>query len=249
MIGWNRCAATAGRVSGLLRAFHESREGVAAVLFVLTLLPIVGAAGAAVDISRAYLVKQRLNMALDAAGLAVGAAQTTDTKQLQAVMKSYFEANYPVDEIGVPASPQMTVTGKRIKITATAGVDTTLMRAIGLKNIEVAAETEIVKETKGIEVALVLDNTGSMSGSKLRALKEASKEFVNILFGDDKKGDKLSIAVVPFTGAVNIGTGMARYTVAQQVEETYFEDVEEEYEETTCKNKKKKKKKKKKTLR
>ncbi len=228
------------RAGRLLTAFRRSRDGVAAVFFALTLVPIVGAAGAAVDVSRAYLVKQRLNMALDAAGLAVGAAQTTDRKVLEKTMKSYFDANYPASEVGIPAKPIMKISGKTITIMAKASVDTTLMRAVGLSQIEVAAETQIVKETKGIEVALVLDNTGSMSGSKLRSLQSASKEFVNILFGEQTKGDKLSVAVVPFTGAVNIGPRMAKYTLPQ-TETTW---VEEEREEEVCTKKYKKKKKK-----
>lgn len=237
------------RVGHHLRAFRKSRDGVAAVFFALTLVPIIGAAGAAVDVSRAYLVKQRLNMALDAAGLAVGAAQTTDRKVLEATMKSYFAANYPANEVGIPAVPVMKITGKSITITAEAKVGTTLMRAVGVPNIKVAAETEIVKETKGIEVALVLDNTGSMSGSKIRSLQTASKEFVNILFGNKTEGDKLAVAVVPFTGAVNIGTAMAKYTLPQT--ETTYEKVKvkkkvctEKYHKkkrryvTKCKNKK-----------
>ncbi|MDP7230054.1 MAG: pilus assembly protein [Alphaproteobacteria bacterium] len=63
-----------GRLARVVSDFAVDRRGVAAIFFVLALIPIVGAGGAAVDLSRAYVVKQRLGNALDAAGLAVGSA-------------------------------------------------------------------------------------------------------------------------------------------------------------------------------
>jgi Flp pilus assembly protein TadG len=55
-----------------LRQLAERREGAIAIIFALCAIPAVIAAGMAIDVGRAYMVKVRLGAALDAAALAVG---------------------------------------------------------------------------------------------------------------------------------------------------------------------------------
>ncbi len=192
----------------ILNRFASNRQGVIGLIFVLALIPLLAAGGAAVDLSRAYLVKQRLGAALDAAGLAVGTASGATDAELNTLMLDYFNANYPASEIGVPATPIMRIEDSEITITATADVDTTLMRIVNIDTITVAASTTIIRETTGLEVVLVLDNTGSMFGAKLNSLKEASRTFVDIVFGDETEPDFLKVGIVPFAGAVNVGTNI-----------------------------------------
>ena len=188
--------------------FASNRQGVIGLIFALALIPLLAAGGAAVDLSRAYLVKQRLGAALDAAGLAVGTASGATEAELNTLMLDYFNANYPASEIGAPATPSISIKDSEITITATADVDTTLMRIVNIDKITVAASTTIIRETTGLEVVLVLDNTGSMRGSKLRSLKEASRTFVDIVFGNETEPEFLKVGIVPFTGAVNVGTNI-----------------------------------------
>ncbi len=192
--------------AGLLKHFGRDRRGAVAIIFALCLIPLCLAGGAAIDLGRAYLVKSRLGYALDAAGLAVGAATTNDEAELALVMQSFFEANYPADELGVPATPTLVITDSEVELYATADVDTTLMNVVGIHSLTVSAESLIIRETKGLEVALVLDNTGSMGTTKMNDLKDASGIFLDILFGDDDENDLLKVAVVPFSGTVNVGT-------------------------------------------
>src|SRR5690606_12214806 len=61
-----------------------------------------------------------------------------------------------------------------------------------------------------LEVALVLDNTGSMwstSGTRtnIRALKDAARDFVNIIYDRVEEEDQIKIAVVPYAAMVNPG--------------------------------------------
>src|SRR5206468_812654 len=49
-----------------------------------------------------------------------------------------------------------------VTLSATATLPTTFMRIFGKETMQVAARTEITRETTGLEVALVLDTTGSM---------------------------------------------------------------------------------------
>ena len=194
----------------LLQRFGSDRRGAVAIIFALCLIPLCLAGGAAVDLGRAYVVKSRLAYALDAAGLAVGAATTNDENELANIMQVFFDANYPADEIGVPVTPTLVLTDSEVELYATADVDTTLMRIVGVNSLTVSAETLIIRETKGLEVALVLDNTGSMGRTKMNDLKDASNIFIDILFGDDDENNLIKIAVVPFAGTVNVGTDFDR---------------------------------------
>jgi Mg-chelatase subunit ChlD len=63
-----------------------------------------------------------------------------------------------------------------------------------------------------LEVALALDNSGSMQGSKIAALKEAANDLVDILFESAKgstKPDPIKVSVVPFAAGVNVGSQYA----------------------------------------
>jgi Flp pilus assembly protein TadG len=200
------------RLRAALSQLRCDRRGATAIVFALALIPLCLAGGSAVDMGRAYLVKNRLGYALDAAGLAVGSATTSDEAELQAIMLAYFAANYPGYELGTTATPTMSIDDKEISLSATAVVDTTLMNVIGIHEMTVAANTLIVRETKGLDVVLVLDNTGSMGTTKMNSLKSASHTFLDILYGDDTESDLLQVGVVPFSTTVNVGTGFADLT-------------------------------------
>ena len=189
------------------RRFARDRRGAVAVIFVVALIPLIAAGGAAIDISRAYLVQQRLGLAIDAAGLAVGSSSGTEA-QLRDKMELFFRANYPANEIGVPATPVLTLVGNRIQIAATAEVDATLMRIVGINSITVAAQTEVIREISGLEVALVLDITGSMNtNDRVGAMRDAATLLVTTLYDATADPTKVKIALAPFVTSVNIGSG------------------------------------------
>ena len=60
---------------------------------------------------------------------------------------------------------------------------------------------------KKLELALALDNTGSMaSNSKMTHLKTASKNLLTTLKNAAKKDGDVKVAIIPFDTTVNIGT-------------------------------------------
>lgn len=67
-------------------------------------------------------------------------------------------------------------------------------------------------QDKHVEMSLMLDVTGSMSGQKIVDLKLAAKDLIDIILPNSTIDAKSRIALVPFAEAVNVGT-----TVAPQV--------------------------------
>lgn len=149
-----------------LRQLAERREGAIAIIFALCAIPAVIAAGMAIDVGRAYMVKMRLGAALDAAALAVGSETNLTSTQLTTALNNYFTANFPSTALGtnvtvtpVPANADMTAA--TVNFQAQATVPMTFMQLVGVSSITVSVAAQ-TKKTVGLEVAVVLDNTGSM---------------------------------------------------------------------------------------
>ena len=194
-----------------LGVFKRDKRGNFATIFALALIPILVAMGAAVDISRAYVVQSRLRSALDAAGLAVGTATGKTSTEVQNIAQAYFDANYPAEKLGVPGTINVVDNGDTVDLSVTAELPTTIMHIVGIEEMDVSATSQIKRQGKKLEVALVLDNTGSMGQrGKLPAMKDAAKLLLETLKNSSaatSSGD-VKIAVVPFTVDVNVGKEM-----------------------------------------
>jgi Flp pilus assembly protein TadG len=199
--------AQALRALAAIGEFQRNRQGNVAVIFALAMMPVVAAAGVSVDLSRAYLVKSHLTQALDAAGLAVAGTPGLTNDALATIAQDYFDANYSEADMGVPGELHLDVGDNVVTLAASATLPTALLGVFGIHDMAVNSEIEVTRETKGLEVVLVLDNTGSMgSNGKINALKDASESLIGILFGDDPNPEKLKMGLVPFAAGVNVGT-------------------------------------------
>ena len=205
------------KIHKYLNAFWHDRSGVTAIVFALTVPVIVASVGMAVDLAQAYNVKNRLSNALDKAALAA-ASSTGDEAYLNDMMQGFFEANFPDAKLGTPYDVTLTVNDNVISISAMARVDMSVMNILGYDYIDVSAETEVIRELSGVEVALVLDVTGSMAGSNISALKQASTDFLNIMFDRIEDDRFIKIGIVPYSNSVNVGA----YGLGQNMDGSYY---------------------------
>ena len=203
----------------LFRRLVKRRDGNVAMLFGLMAIPLVIATGTAVDIARAYSVKVRLNGALDAAGLAVGSTYGMTTAQQNTRLQQYFAANYPAGALGTPNTPTLSLdaSGNTFTVSAVATLPTTFMKLININTLTVAATSVITRGTRGLELAIVLDNTGSMlcgdsgmsscsSGtSHIVSLRQYSQTIVDQLYSYSTDTSRLKIGLVPYVTTVNVG--------------------------------------------
>lgn len=200
-------------VGNFLHRWHVARGGNFAIIFALSIIPIMVALGAAIDLSRAYVVEQRMRSALDAAGLAVGSQPSLTLAQMKTVAQAYFDANYPAGQIGVPGTVSVTSTNQVVTLSVTANMPTTVMSLVGKTNVALSATSEITREGKKLEVALVLDNTGSMANSgKMTSLKAAAKNLISILQNSGAQPGDIKVSIVPFTVDVQVGTNLKTAT-------------------------------------
>src|SRR5205823_13694813 len=88
---------------------------------------------------------------------------------------------------------------------------TSLMRVAGINDVELGADAQVMKSVSQtrMEIAMVLDNTGSMAGTKLSNLKTAASNFVDTLQTAAQKStltNPVKVSLVPYTMTVNVGT-------------------------------------------
>jgi len=195
-------------------AFRRDRRGSVAVFTALALVPMVAGVGIGVDTARAYLIRARLSQALDAAALAGG--RVMDDKSRDADIQMYFTANFPQGFMGATVSaPKITddKSSQTITVSASATLPATFMKILGDETITVNAVSTVTRANTGIELVLVMDNTGSMNSSgKMAAMKSAAQNLVNTLFAGNENQPNLYVGVVPFVAMVNVGSGRAGWT-------------------------------------
>lgn len=209
----NRLRASFWRARSLLLSFAGSRRANVAIIFGLSLVPISLAAGVGLDMARAMIVRSRLTEALDAAGLAAGSSQNLSQAQAQALAQKYFDANYTTDRTayGSPAAISVVKTNQTITLSTNVPMPTTLMRIAGMNTLTVHATSQITYGATKLRVALVLDNTGSMTQtdstglSKISSLKTASHNLLTILQNAVTNPGDVQVAIIPFSKAVNYG--------------------------------------------
>ena len=197
-----------GASEGKLRSFARDARGNVALLFALTLIPLLIGVGVAVDYGRALIVRERMQDAADAAGLAIGSWVGLSQADMKTKAQQYFDANYPSSSIGTVGVLNVSFVGSDIQVSVSGQVPTTFMQLANINTVDVGASTTIAVGMGTVEVALALDNSGSMSGSKISSLKTAASDLVDALFAsaqNSPKADPIKIAVVPFAASVNVG--------------------------------------------
>jgi Flp pilus assembly protein TadG len=191
-----------------LCSFARDARGNVALLFALTLIPLLIGVGVAVDYGRALIVRERMQDAADAAGLAVGSWVGLSQDEMKVKAQQYFDANYPAATLGTVGALNVTPVGNDIQVSVSGKVPTTFMQLANIKTVDVGASTTIAVGMGTVEVALALDNSGSMSGTKIASLKTAASDLVDTLFAsaqNSTKPDPIKVAVVPFAASVNVG--------------------------------------------
>ncbi len=192
----------------LLKRFRKDNSGAVAIVYGPMFIVLLLASGLAIDYARAYLVKKEISRAIDASILAAGSMANANEAEMKVVAERYFKANLS-DSTKANYDPQLNFdldeTTNEITASSTASVETYLMKLAGFEFVDVGANAVAGRSIVNVEVALVLDNSGSMEGSKLTSLETAAKKLVDTLYEPAGSSAFVKFSLVPFTGTVNVG--------------------------------------------
>jgi Flp pilus assembly protein TadG len=216
-----------------LLALLCGRRGGVAILAGFAAVPLLAMAGVAIDLTRLYILHSRLVTATDAAALA-GARAINDADRDTQIQR-WFWANFTREAPGrltgfmgaEVTAFTIAVEGSNrvVRVRATAAVPTTVLRLIGQETLVARADQAARRQDRGMELALVLDVTGSMAGSAMTALRDAASEMVNILYGPNLVVPNLWVSVVPYTATVNIGRAHAGWLVPGSLDPTAYNNT------------------------
>lgn len=219
----------ANRAPKTLRRFLMAEGGNAAIVVALALTPISFAALGAVDLSRATSAKVQIQDALDVATLAAGRSNTSDPAVLQAVGQRALEQNLRLDTDYHLSGSSFTFGDNGIVHgSASATVHPFVAGLVTGGDIHVGATSDVQRANTTLEIALVLDNTGSMAGTKLTNLKTAATNFVNTLSAaaaHNTDPNAVKISLVPFSQTVRVGS---TYRNAAWIDQTGASPINDE---------------------
>jgi Flp pilus assembly protein TadG len=193
----------------LYRSFAASQAGTTAVLFALSIVPLLLAGGAAIDYMRYATAQTKLQAALDSGALAVAVAATLTASDRMSAGEETFGRN--ISAAGIDPGTvdfEFKLNGKTVTASASFDLPAGLMRLGGLSKLAVSAATEIsIPEHKKAEVALVLDYSGSMAEVsagqvKYVAMRNAAKKLISDL--EASNPNKVKFGLVPFSHHVYV---------------------------------------------
>lgn len=201
------------RLASRLRQLWWADSGMIAPMVGILAIPLCLFIGLAVDHSRALTLKARTLEALDAAALAavraMQASGATD-EEVIAIANRYFDERMARLATWAVTIDPLEITIDRgndtVSLAASGKVDTYFARLANVDKLSVATTSAAVYGIKEIEVGLMLDVSGSMNDlGKIDDLKDAAKEFIDILMPGTPDAAKARVGLAPYSTAVNPG--------------------------------------------
>jgi Flp pilus assembly protein TadG len=178
---------------------------------VLAMTALVG-----VDVHRISTVRANLQDALDAAALAAARSSHMDDAGITTVGMAALRANlqaYPQISLREDLTTfRLTADGAVIAVSK-VDVDT-LVANIFLPpygrvlddQVQVGVESEVLRSSTNLEVALVLDITGSMAGSRIVTLRDSATELIELVVQTQQTPYYSKAAIIPYSMGVNLGS-------------------------------------------
>ncbi|SFT40911.1 TadE/TadG family type IV pilus assembly protein [Mesorhizobium sp. YR577] len=204
-----------------LSDFAKNRSGNFTLMAAVSMSVLLLTIGFGINVAQSLNVKSSLQSALDSAVTSTARDLTTGAikeKDARATVEAFLVANstsrfstkdrFVLDNLVVDQTART--------ITATAHANVVLAFPLfGMGDPRVGSESAAVYSDRKIEVAMMLDVTGSMekdkNGDKIGDLKTAAKNAVDaFLKGQDATKPRVRVAIVPYANSVNAGALAAK---------------------------------------
>ncbi|MBL8544904.1 MAG: hypothetical protein JNL81_00480 [Hyphomonadaceae bacterium] len=188
------------------RNLLRERSGNVAMMWALMGTVLIGLVGLTVDFTRAQAIRNAMQNAVDGAALVAERSSNLSIGARTQAARAFFDGEVGDSVSNVTFAVQQLDEGGH-RVDASMPMPLSLARIISNQpwTIAVSAEAQ-ANASPPIEVALVLDNTGSMSND-MQGLRDAASALASDLLSLD--GDSVRVALVPFVAQVNVGNEQA----------------------------------------
>ncbi|MFH1915015.1 MAG: VWA domain-containing protein [Pseudomonadota bacterium] len=190
--------------SGVFQQSGWRSESGATSAFIALLLPVLLAvAGLAVDMGNMYLTHTRLQAAVDAGALAGSLELPYDPDLSKGIVQ---QAATAMVHTNIPDAVIDSVTpGSEVRsVVVEARAKAPLLIMGFLKLTDPWVEARAAAGFNKLEVVFVVDNSGSMKGTPINLVKEASIGLTDLLIPDGQQPDT-KVGLVAFRGKVRLG--------------------------------------------
>lgn len=195
-----------------LRDFRSGERGSLTIFSLFIFLAILTICGVAVDMMNYEKERIGVQNTLDTAVVAATSLnqQANTNASVTALVKDYFaKAGYDPDIVTVYPNIEIPAGGDKETLRTVSAVvdydlDTMFLNMVGIDRLPGAVGSGAREGQQLIEVALVLDISGSMgSNGKLQNMKDAAKEFVSLVLNNNG-ADRVMISIIPYNMQVQI---------------------------------------------
>jgi Flp pilus assembly protein TadG len=190
------------------RRFSLDIRGNIAILTALAIVPLLLIAGGMIDYSRAASARVFLQKALDSALLRIVSDPVIAAEDREEAIRHVLAGLMKERSSLVPADFIFSDANGVIQVSASSRNKNVFGGILGRKETDVTATSAVTVGGQQIEVALVLDLTGSMRNDMV-ALRRSASDLVEALMSRQHE-QGVRISVVPYVATVNVGAGNLR---------------------------------------
>ena len=201
------------RFFNFIRYIRDEVAAISAFVLIMFLTMIVGG-GMGIDFMYHESERSSLQDALDRGVLAAASFEVADRAgvDLEARVVSYLRSN----ELLARRNPTLNITtdvnpfSRRITVDGSYEIDTFFLKLIGINTLTVSGSATARTSRGKVEIALVLDNSGSMYGEKMDKLTDAANNFIDMMITPES-ASYTTMSIVPFSSTVNAGEMFSSY--------------------------------------
>jgi Flp pilus assembly protein TadG len=202
--GRRRLAAVLGR---RLTDGARDERGVVAIIFALAIVVLVPLVLGLFDVYTAMEQRARLQDAIDAAALYAARSELNTDTEINALAKKSLDANLRLIRGATLISSEFHLENNDTEVVGSATIQPLALAPAFWNHPSITVGTQVVRNSKNLEVSLVLDVTGSMNtGTRIADLRSAAQELVDIVVKDQQTPFYSKVAVVPWSSGVNLGS-------------------------------------------
>ncbi|MDJ0858421.1 MAG: pilus assembly protein [Dinoroseobacter sp.] len=198
-----------------MNRFRNDEHGAILPLFAFMIVPLIIIVGFAMEMALGEYLRSKVQGTTDSASLA--AADLEQTLDPEDVVNDFF-AKADLTEYLTDVDVVNTIGERTVTVTADAQLNALLTKLAGLNAWDIPVAGRATETRGDIEIAVVLDNSGSMSweppsappgiDSRMELLIPAAEAFVDAVQPQPGEGGTTTISLVPFSSQVSVGEDM-----------------------------------------